>query len=52
VRSGEIKNFTGIDHPFEEPTNPDIIVETDKQTVVKSKTIIIKTFDRMGYLPS
>jgi len=50
--AGEIKNFTGIDHPFEELNNANIIVETDKQTVVESKTIIIKILDRMGYLPS
>ena len=29
--AGEIKNFTGIDHPFEELNNADIIIETDKQ---------------------
>jgi len=28
ARAGEIKNFTGIDAPFEEPDNPDIRVET------------------------
>lgn len=28
ARAGEIKNFTGIDAPFEEPENPDIKVET------------------------
>ena len=50
--AGEIKNFTGIDHPFEELNNANIIVATDKQTVVESKTIIIKILDRMGYLPS
>ena len=26
---GEIKNFTGIDDPYEEPTNPEVVVETD-----------------------
>ena len=52
ARAGEIKNFTGIGHPFEEPNNVDIIVETDKQTVVESKIKIINTLDLMGYLPS
>lgn len=28
ARAGEIKNFTGIDAPFEKPDNPDIYVET------------------------
>ncbi|MHA1688425.1 MAG: adenylyl-sulfate kinase [Promethearchaeota archaeon] len=50
--AGEIKQFTGIDHPFEEPDNPDIIVETDKQTIEESKDIILKALNEMGYLPN
>ncbi|MBA7524101.1 putative adenylyl-sulfate kinase [subsurface metagenome] len=52
ARSGEIKNFTGIDHPFEEPYNADIIVETDKQTVEESKEIILKALVDKGFLPN
>ncbi len=52
ARLGEIKDFTGIDHPFEEPMNPDIIVETDKQEIDNSKAIVLKALDEMGYLPS
>ena len=52
ARSGEIKNFTGIDHPFEEPYNADIIVETDKQSVDESKDIIMKALDGKGLLPN
>ena len=52
ARAGEIKDFTGIDHPFEEPNEADIIVETDKQTVEESKVIVLKALDKMGYLPN
>ena len=52
ARVGEIKQFTGINSPFEEPDNADIIVETDKQTIEESKEIILKTLDKMGYLPN
>ncbi|MFX1391938.1 MAG: adenylyl-sulfate kinase [Promethearchaeota archaeon] len=52
ARAGEIKDFTGIDHPFEEPDIVEIIVETDKQTVEESKAEILKALDRMGYLPN
>ncbi|MFX1561155.1 MAG: adenylyl-sulfate kinase [Promethearchaeota archaeon] len=31
--AGEIKQFTGIDAPYEEPLNPDVVVETDKYDV-------------------
>jgi adenylylsulfate kinase len=52
ARAGEIKNFTGIDHPFEEPNNPDIIVETDKNTIEESRRIILKALGDMGYIPN
>jgi adenylylsulfate kinase len=31
--SGEISNFTGISDPFEEPATPDLVIETDKNTL-------------------
>ncbi len=52
ARAGEINDFTGIDHPFEEPDSADIIVETDKQTVEESKDIMLKALLQMGYLPN
>jgi adenylylsulfate kinase len=36
ARIGEIKNFTGIDSPYEEPINPEIIIETDKLSIEES----------------
>ena len=52
ARAGIIKEFTGIDSPFEEPDEADIIVETDAQTVEESKKIILEALDKMGYLPN
>ena len=49
--SGEIKNFTGISDPYEEPLNPEIVVETDKETVEESFNKIISTLEDMGYIP-
>jgi len=51
ARAGKIKEFTGIDSPFEVPDSADIIVETDKQTVEESKQIIIEALNDMGYIP-
>jgi len=51
ARAGEIKQFTGIDSPFEEPDKADIIVETDKQTIEESKIIVLNALDEMGFLP-
>lgn len=36
ARAGQIKNFTGIDSPYEEPDNAEIIIETDKLTIEES----------------
>lgn len=36
ARKGEIKEFTGISAPFEEPENADLIIDTTKQTVEES----------------
>ena len=33
ARRGELKNFTGIDSPFEEPTDPDLEINTDIHSV-------------------
>jgi len=33
ARRGEIKNFTGIDSPFDNPDNPHIKIETDKYEI-------------------
>lgn len=32
ARAGQIRNFTGIDSPYEIPTNPDIVLDTEKYT--------------------
>jgi adenylylsulfate kinase len=41
--AGEIKDFTGVDHPYEEPVNPQITVDTVNQTVDESVAQIMDT---------
>ncbi len=48
--AGEIPNFTGISDPYEEPTNPDILVETMKESVEESVDKIIRHLQAKGYL--
>lgn len=33
ARNGEIKNFTGIDSPYEAPENADIVIQTENKTI-------------------
>jgi len=48
---GEIPNFTGISDPYEPPENPEVIVETDKETVDESVDKIWRALLALGYLP-
>lgn len=36
ARAGEIKDFTGINSPYEAPENPELVVETDQLTLEES----------------
>jgi len=49
ARAGKIKDFTGVDHPFEEPIDADVIVETDQQTIEESKKLILKFLSNQGF---
>ncbi len=42
ARNGEIKNFTGIDSPYESPINPDIEIKTENLSVSESTLKIIE----------
>jgi len=49
--AGEIKNFTGISDPYEEPLEPEIIVETDKEMPMESAQKVIQRLESMEYIP-
>ncbi len=44
------KNFTGVDDPYEEPRNPDIVVTTTVDSVEKSTLSIVKKIEELGYI--
>lgn len=48
--NGEIKNFTGISDPYEEPLNPEVIVETDKESPEESLNKILNKLRSLGYI--
>lgn len=50
ARLGEIKNFTGIDSPYESPENPELIIETDKLDIEQSIEIIIEHLKQKNIL--
>ncbi|HKF38463.1 MAG TPA: adenylyl-sulfate kinase [Ktedonobacteraceae bacterium] len=50
VDEGKIKGFTGVDDPYEEPEHPELIVETDRETVEESIERIFARLEDLGYL--
>lgn len=52
VAAGEIKNFTGVDDPYDDPANPEVLVETDKESEEESVAKIIKTLEILNYIPT
>ena len=50
ARAGEIKNFTGIDDPYEEPENPEIIVNTSTSTLDDEVDYIIEHMKKTNYI--
>ena len=50
ARQGQIKNFTGIDSPYEPPTNPEITIDTEKQTLEQSVQTIIDYLKEKNYI--
>jgi adenylylsulfate kinase len=49
--SGEIKNYTGVDDPYEEPLKPEVTLETDRETPEQSVRKIVQKLEVLGYLP-
>jgi adenylyl-sulfate kinase len=50
ARRGEIHAFTGVSDPYEEPLNPDVAVETDRETLHESVAKILDALERLNYV--
>jgi bifunctional enzyme CysN/CysC len=50
VRRGELKNFTGIDSPYEVPSKPDIHIQTSKLTPEGAVDRIIEVLTERGFI--
>ncbi|BAC13617.1 adenylylsulfate kinase [Oceanobacillus iheyensis HTE831] len=50
ARLGEINNFTGIDAPYEEPLHPEIVIDTENQSIEESVQTIIHYLKDKQYI--
>jgi adenylylsulfate kinase len=49
--AGEITNYTGVSDPYEEPLNPEVVLETGKETEEESINKVIRKLEELRYIP-
>jgi adenylylsulfate kinase len=52
ARAGEIPEFTGISAPYEAPEKPELVLDTNSQSVEESAGAVIRYLEEQGYLGS
>lgn len=51
ARAGEIKEFTGISAPYEPPIHPEVILNTDAQSVAESTQLVLDFLEQKKLIP-
>jgi adenylylsulfate kinase-like enzyme len=46
--AGEIKGFTGVDDPYEDPVAPEIVLETEEHEPEESAAIVLARLEELG----
>jgi len=49
--NGQLDHFTGINDPYEPPPNPEVVLDTSRQTVPESVAIVLEEFKRRDLPP-
>jgi len=52
AREGKLKNFTGIDDPYEPPLHPEIVIDTVNRTAEENAEIILSYLAERGVVPA
>ena len=52
ARSGKIKNFTGIDDPYEAPMAPEVHLHTDQQSLEEEVEHLQDLIEKQGLIPA
>ena len=48
---GEIKEFTGVSDPYEEPSDPEIVLDTEAHSPEESATLVVAELEKLGLVP-
>ncbi|MCC5876832.1 MAG: adenylyl-sulfate kinase [Candidatus Sumerlaeia bacterium] len=51
ARAGEIRQFTGIDAPYEEPQNPEVVVDTAKNSLADCARLVVHALKQRRLIP-
>jgi adenylylsulfate kinase len=49
---GEIKEFTGVSDPYEEPSNPELVVDTEQLSPEESAQKVVERLEQLGLVPA
>ncbi len=50
--TGKIGSFTGVSDPYEPPTNPEVEVDTEHESLEESVEKVLDTLRQRGFLPA
>jgi adenylylsulfate kinase-like enzyme len=50
--AGEIKGFTGVDDPYEEPDNPELVIDTESHDIEESARLVVAKLEELGLVPA
>lgn len=50
ARAGEISGFTGVDDPYEAPQAPELVIDTEQQSIDQSVQCVLNRLVELGYL--
>ncbi len=48
--AGEISNYTGVSDPYEEPLNPEVVLETDREEEEESVAKVMRKLEELRYV--
>jgi len=48
---GEIKEFTGVSDPYEEPSDPELVLDTEAHSPEESAALVVAELEKLGLVP-
>jgi adenylyl-sulfate kinase len=52
ARTGQIKDFTGVDDPYEPPLKPELVLKTAEATEEQCRDQVLETLEKLGHIPA